>query len=174
MHSCTESIRNMSPTLSGWFTPLASSFAIMGFLTSLFLYCDFADWIPLYPLVFIESCAIVCWWTRWLRCYNRVCPIYSFRVVIANHSTTLSHGDITFTCYLCTYLIIVFCGDGADLPLCFLNNSATCIPRIWHGYSCSLPTYTTMIFAHLCCTHANCKWLPTLLGSLHILSFLVS
>ena len=44
----------------------------------------------------------------------------------------VSRGDVTVTCDLCNYLQLLFHIDGMDLPLRFLQNSDTCIPRRWH------------------------------------------
>ena len=61
----------------------------------------------------------------------------------------VSYSDVVVPCALCTYLLLVFSGDDADLPLCFLQNSSTCILRRWRVFSCASRTSPTVIYAHL-------------------------
>ena len=51
----------------------------------------------------------------------------------------LSCGNSMVSCALCTSLLLVFRGDGAGLPLCFLHKSASCIPRRCHRSSAVNP-----------------------------------
>ena len=79
----------------------------------------------------------------------------------------VSCGDLKVTCALYTSLILVFHGDGTYLPLCILNNSATCIPQRWHIFSCALCTSPTVLYA-------QCKLLRTLIRSLGVWYSIVS
>ena len=83
-------------------------------------------------------------------------------------------GDLAVSCALCNYLLLLFCDDGTDLPLFFLQNSDTCILRQWCGSSCASCTSRTVLCSHLFCPSSQWKFLPTLLGSLGDLYSLVS
>ena len=69
--------------------------------------------------------------------------------------------------YQYTLLILVFHGDGTYLPLCIMNNYATCIPQRLHIFSCALWKSPTVL-------HAQWKLLPTLIRYLSVLSSIVS
>ena len=71
-----------------------------------------------------------------------------------------------FLCAAFTTLLLVLHRDGTYLPLCILQNSATCIPRQWRGFSRALRTSPTVIHEHFCFARAQFKLLLTLVRSL--------
>ena len=77
-------------------------------------------------------------------------------------------------CSSCKTLLLLFHGNGADLPLCTLHNSATFILRCWRVCSCASSTSPTVLITHLCCACAQWKLLPTVILSIGVQSSLLS
>ena len=143
MKSCMDPRTNMHLTLLGWSIPLASSFARMGFypplvfLPSLFLYCDFYDWIPLYPLVSIDGTDVIIGLIFYFHSASLsaitllLFPVAMswFPVICALICQLYSTNMAWIFIYVSsTTLLLIFQEDGADLSLCILHNYAVCIP----------------------------------------------
>ena len=79
-----------------------------------------------------------------------------------------------FLCAAFTTLLLVLHRDGTYIPLCILQNSATCIPRQWRGFSRALRTSPTVIHEHFCFARAQFKLLLTLVRSLDAQSSFVN
>ena len=81
----------------------------------------------------------------------------------------VSHSDVAVPCALCTSLLLVFCGNGTDLPLCCLHNSDTCILQIWCVSSSVHPSqlcylyYAVIAYIFLWFTHISYCYLCTYL-----------